>query len=172
MAFPFSSPPSHRAQRRAYTQMYDEHYGAIMAFFRRRTDSGYADELTCDVFLRAWKRFPQLESTDQARPWLYAIARNVLFEHYRHVYKDKDHLDSDASAEDSPIAGFTDMVEMELDLRRALHTLSASDQEILTLLAWEQLTPSEVAEVLGISANSARVKIHRARTRLEQAYSS
>lgn len=168
----FSLSPSHRAQRRAYTQMYDAHYGAVLAYFRRRTDSGYAEELTSDVFLRAWKNFDKLATHDQALPWLYTISRNVLHEHYRAAYKDKDHIDRGAEVEDTASVEFAGLVNMELDLRRAMATLSTSDQELLTLLAWEQLTPTEIATVLGITPNSARVKIHRARTKLEEAYSS
>ena len=48
----------------------------------------------------------------------------------------------------------------------ALGRLRVDDREILRLFAWEQLTLGEIAQVLGISANAAGVRLHRAKARL------
>jgi DNA-directed RNA polymerase specialized sigma24 family protein len=53
-------------------------------------------------------------------------------------------------------------------LQAALGSLAEDDREILTLTAWEGLTPREIAAVMGISANVVRVRLHRARRRVEQ----
>ena len=50
----------------------------------------------------------------------------------------------------------------------ALSQLSKSDREIVELSAWEELAPGEIAIVLGISPNAARVRLHRARHRLAE----
>ena len=42
------------------------------------------------------------------------------------------------------------------------------DREILTMTAWEGLTPKQIARVMGMSANVVRVRLHRARARLKQ----
>jgi RNA polymerase sigma-70 factor (ECF subfamily) len=44
--------------------------------------------------------------------------------------------------------------------------MSAGDQEVLMLTAWEDATPAEIGRVLGISPNAASVRLHRARRRL------
>ena len=46
--------------------------------------------------------------------------------------------------------------------------LSVRDREILTMTAWEGLTPKQIAKVMGTSANVVRVRLHRARARLKQ----
>jgi RNA polymerase sigma-70 factor (ECF subfamily) len=51
-------------------------------------------------------------------------------------------------------------------VRRALAQLRPEDAELLRLWAWEQLTPAEIATVLGISANAAHSRLHRARRKL------
>ncbi|MEL6981649.1 MAG: sigma-70 family RNA polymerase sigma factor, partial [Actinomycetota bacterium] len=51
----------------------------------------------------------------------------------------------------------------------ALRTLSSSDQELLMLVAWEELTPSEIATVLGVPSSVVRKRLFRARTRLATA---
>lgn len=51
-------------------------------------------------------------------------------------------------------------------VRRALDALSDVDRELITLTTWERLSPAEAARVVGITANTARVRLHRARARL------
>jgi RNA polymerase sigma-70 factor, ECF subfamily len=55
---------------------------------------------------------------------------------------------------------------------RALNELSDSDQELLRLIAWEDLSPREAATALGVSVASFRVRLHRARNRFARAMST
>ena len=57
---------------------------------------------------------------------------------------------------------------MEPDVVRALGRLGPDDQEILRLVAWEELARDEIAVVLGISRGAVRVRLHRARRRLAE----
>jgi RNA polymerase sigma factor (sigma-70 family) len=52
-------------------------------------------------------------------------------------------------------------------LRDALGRLGEDDRELLTLIGWEELTPAEAAEVLGIRPGALRSRLHRARARLD-----
>jgi RNA polymerase sigma factor (sigma-70 family) len=56
--------------------------------------------------------------------------------------------------------------ESQESLWEAIAGLSSLDKEILTLTAWEELTPREIAAVMGMSANVVRVRLHRARSGL------
>jgi DNA-directed RNA polymerase specialized sigma24 family protein len=53
-------------------------------------------------------------------------------------------------------------------IREALAALSDADQEILRLVAWDDLSPTQASVVLGCSPGAVRVRLHRARQRLEQ----
>jgi RNA polymerase sigma-70 factor (ECF subfamily) len=55
-----------------------------------------------------------------------------------------------------------------LDVLEALRRLKPIDQEVLMLIAWEDLSAAEAAEVLGCSEGAFRVRLHRARTRMER----
>ena len=57
-------------------------------------------------------------------------------------------------------------------MHEALGQLSAEDRELVTLIAWEGLTPAQAAAALGVPPGTARVRLHRARTRLRAALSS
>ncbi|MFB7740371.1 RNA polymerase sigma factor [Streptomyces sp. NPDC056112] len=53
-------------------------------------------------------------------------------------------------------------------LRKALADLPAEERELMLLVAWEQLTPTEAAAAVGIPADTARSRLHRARGRLRE----
>lgn len=106
---------------------------------------------------------------DDARPWLYGIARNILREHWRA-----------GKAIGLPLAGETgcdpwDGVDERLDITRqaetvmtAVRALPAIERDVLLLVAWEQLTVAEAAKVLGIPPGTARSRLHRARAALRR----
>lgn len=65
---------------------------------------------------------------------------------------------------------YTGAVDQTLDIQRLLRTLSKQDREILLLSTWEDLSSQDIAVTLGISAGTARVRLHRARQHLSEAY--
>lgn len=148
----------------AFVSWCRRHGPAIHAYLVRRTGRQGADDLFGEVWLRAYAA----RSTYDARlgdplPWLYGIARNVLRAHWR--FRDRPEAalhpapaDPWADADDRLDAG----TQLE-DLHRALQLLSAEEREVLLLVAWERLTPAEVARALDIPQGTARSRLHRAR---------
>lgn len=152
-----------QCRREAFSATYRSCYSAVLSYIRRRTDGDNAEDLTAEVFTRAWNRWDSREGAEL--PWIYGIARHVVLEHYR--VRDKNAAIEKAVQETSTEAA-TPMQEVDarFTICAALERLNLSDREILALHAWENLEPAEIAQVLGISANSARVRLHRARHRL------
>jgi RNA polymerase sigma factor (sigma-70 family) len=58
--------------------------------------------------------------------------------------------------------------ERNVALRAALAALPERDREIVMLTAWEDLTPKQIAAVIGTPVNIVRVRLHRARARLKR----
>ncbi|HWU33137.1 MAG TPA: RNA polymerase sigma factor [Marmoricola sp.] len=149
----------------AFGDLFDRHAPAIHRYLARRIGSA-ADDLLSEVFLRALEGRIRVRphETESALPWLYGIARNVIRSHLRSRDRpaaptSDTHVDwdaVDARIDASAIAG---------DLRNALVELSDIEREVLLLVSWEQLTITEAAEALGISATAARSRLHRARAR-------
>jgi RNA polymerase sigma-70 factor (ECF subfamily) len=103
---------------------------------------------------------------DDARPWLYGIARNVLRAHWRAG------RGADRAAPEVPVDPWDDVVD-RLDsaaraqlLVSAVRALPANERDVLLLVAWEQLTPAEAAVALGVPPGTARSRLHRARAAL------
>jgi RNA polymerase sigma-70 factor (ECF subfamily) len=133
------------------------HLGAVAAYARRR-GSADADGLAAEVMTIAWRRLADVPA-DDARPWLYATARNLLLAERRQ------------SARRAAVAEPSEAAEPELpsldpELAAALRSLSPTDREALLLIAWEELTPTEAARALGVDPTAFRVRLLRARRRL------
>lgn len=141
------------------------HLGAVTAYARRR---GCPDPeaVAAETMTIAWRRLADVPR-DDARPWLYATARNLAYAQARSVGRmssvDPDRLEDLAGARDpAMIAG-----DVDVDVKKALVALSPADREALLLVAWEELTPAQAAVSLGISAVAFRVRLHRARRRCQ-----
>lgn len=157
----------------AFPDLLRRHGQAIHAYLARRVGRDAADDLLSEVFVRAYAaRRHYDERSHDARPWLYGIARNVLREHWRRAGA------MEASAELFGVADSEDPwpdVDSRLDaaarlsgLRSALAQLGSSERDVLLLVTWEGLTPTEAAVALGIPAGTARSRLHRARSVMRQ----
>lgn len=146
-----------------FTRLFERTHDALLAYaVRRVADPCDAADVIAETYLVAWRRLDQVPTGEGERPWLFAVARNVLSNHRRGVRRRDamvDRLRADlalvvpAPSEPSALAG-------------ALARLKPDDKELLLLLAWDGLTQEQAAAALGISHNALRVRLHRARTRL------
>ena len=123
-----------------------------------------AEDLVSSTFEIAWRKLDQVPQDDPL-PWLYSVARNLLRNHRRSEHRHTELLARLPTAEDHP-----DPIESDRQgaatLRDALSALDEDDQELLRLVAWDGLSPSQAAVVLGCTAVAARTRLHRARKRL------
>jgi RNA polymerase sigma-70 factor (ECF subfamily) len=151
-----------------FDQLYRAHHGAVLAYARRRVDD--ADDVVAEVFAVAWRS--RADVPDEPLPWLLRTAANHVL-HSRRSSSRRSRLWSRAVGQSGPAPDHADAVARQHDARatiiQALAGLAPADQEILRLTAWEELTPDEVAVVLSCSPGTARVRLHRARRRLESA---
>lgn len=127
-----------------------------------------------DTFLVAWRRLDQVPDGDAALLWLYGVARRTIGNQRRGdtrrtrlVARIRD-LGRGTSVE-AAVEEAAPSVSVDHPVMVALARLSPADQELLKLVAWEELSHAEIAEVLGISVNAVAIRLHRARARFEDA---
>lgn len=115
---------------------------------------------------------------DNPLPWLYAVAGNQLRNQHRSTNRHLrlvSKMAGDATAGPHlPPQAIDGQPPFETEpavdvIRSALATLSFDDQEVLRLIAWEELTYAETAEVLGCSVDAVAQRIRRAKQRLARA---
>ncbi len=145
-----------------FRRVYEQSYGRVHAYAVRRVGVDAADEVAAEVFLVAWRRFDAMPPSQL--PWLYGVARNVVARH-RAAQARQDRvrqaLSFERIASGSGEAG-------DQALWSAWTRLSGADQEVLALVAWEELPVREAAIAAGCSAPVFSVRLHRARKRLER----
>jgi len=142
----------------------------LLTYLIRRASSpeDAADTLS-ETYLIAWRKLHAVPPGEKARLWLFGVARNLLLKNAGRrragntlVSRITDELRASPtlSPGKDPPAGHD-------RLAAALASLSELDREIITLTAWEGLAPKEIAAVIGSSANAVRIRLHRARARLQ-----
>jgi RNA polymerase sigma-70 factor (ECF subfamily) len=138
------------------------HLGAITAYARRR-GSRDPDGIAAEVMTIAWRRLADVPQ-DDALPWLYATARNLVMADARKAAR--ANRGPDVHEPERVVAG-PELSEIDPELWEALRALSPLDQEALLLVAWEDLTPGQAASALGINPAAFRVRLLRARRRMQ-----
>jgi RNA polymerase sigma-70 factor (ECF subfamily) len=158
-----------------FTALYDEHYRSVYAYAVSRAGRQLADEVASEVFVVAWRRLDDVPRP--ALPWLLGVARNVVIGQFRAAARQQSiaaelrawAVGSGAAAAGTVAGDVADQVSDRLTALRALASLTEADREVLTLTAWHGLTARDAAAVVGCSAATFFVRLHRARRRLEQA---
>lgn len=156
-------------QRRLFEVLFAQHSTRILGYLVRRVDSPEdAADLMAEAFTVAWRRIDDAPTGDEARLWLYGIARNVLANHRRGNSR-RGRLATRLGQELAVRAQAMHEPESASRVRDVLATLPERDRELLTLTAWEDMTPGEIATVLGLDPGTVRTRLSRARTRLKAA---
>ncbi|GAA0447049.1 DNA-directed RNA polymerase sigma-70 factor [Paractinoplanes deccanensis] len=160
------SPGIEREER--FRHVYNANFEALLAYALRRVEQPPdAADVVAETFLIAWRRADDMPSGDEIRLWLYGVARRVLANHHRGGVRRarlgdllRQRLTPPAAADPS-----TEVPE-RLAVRAALARLGPIDREVLTLTAWEGLKPREAATVLGVSPETVRTRLSRARAKM------
>jgi len=150
-----------------FRALYAASFDSLLGYALRRVEQPEdAADVVAETFLVAWRRMADVPPGDEARLWLYGVARKVLSNHRRSSGRRErlgQRLRSDLAAVTSDHA---DRVATHADLLRALRKLSPLDREVLQLSIWEGLEPREIATVLDVSVVVVRTRLSRARSRL------
>jgi len=154
--------------RRRLEDLSRAHSRALLGYLLRRADPEDASDALGEVMLVAWRRLDDVPGGDEARLWLFGVARRVLANSRRSAarrHRLGERLRQELSGQ-TP-AGPGEVHEAEA-VRAAIRRLPEEHREVLLLSAWEGLEPKEIAAVIGVVPATARTRLHRARKRLRR----
>lgn len=158
---------THPDPREAFDALYRATRTDLLRYLvRRTTDAEEAADLLAETYATAWRKLESIPAGDGARLWLFGVARNLLLRSARRR-RVADALVDRLAGELRAAEPRTPTDDRAERLRSALSELSERDREIVTLTAWEDLTPREIAKVMATSPNAVRIRLHRARKQLE-----
>ena len=159
---------------RAFMPLVERHQRVLFGYLARRIGRDLAEDVTSETFTRAFAQRHRFDLTrDDARPWLFGIATNLLRNqarsevrqlraYTRHGADDRSH--DDHAASDARL----DAAARTRELAAALESLHPGDREALLMFAWNDMSYEDIAEALGIPVGTVRSRLNRARRIVQQ----
>jgi RNA polymerase sigma-70 factor (ECF subfamily) len=158
-----------RTQPQLFSTVFDRHFAAIHVYLARRAGVQAADDLASLTFVVALERRDSFrEQAQDARPWLYGIATNLLRSH-RRGEASRSKLERSIgeglqAADGGAWVGWDDSLDRESPVGRALARLDSDQRDALLLYAWAELSYEQIAVALAIPVGTVRSRLARART--------
>jgi len=157
----------------AFGRFYRQHHPEVLAYCRRRLSPHAAEDASAEVFAVAWRKWASVPQGADALPWLYGVAHREVMHQWRSAFRYRRLADRLRRLAEPRALGPDHVVlrgvEAEL-ARQALMLLREGDQEILRLALWEELTPPEIAAVLGVNEQAVAMRFARAKRRVGEKY--
>jgi RNA polymerase sigma-70 factor (ECF subfamily) len=152
----------------AFERLYRAHVARVHSLARRMAGADRADELTQDVFVRAWQKLSLFRGESAFSTWLHRLAVNVIIERFRSQATERARF-IDADVESEPIATAVPVAHMDrLALEAAVEQLPDGARRIFVLHDVEGYKHDEIAGMLGIATGTSKAQLHRARTLLRR----
>ena len=142
-----------------------------LRFTKNRED---AEEVSQDIFVKAYKALADFRGASKFSTWLYTIVNTTCISFLRKKRLEVHSLDNEkvfelADNQDSGMrANLVEQKSRVAMVTNAIKMLSTDDAEVITLFYKGEQTLEEIAQILGIESNTAKVRLHRARTRLKE----
>lgn len=153
---------------RRFDVIFERHHRDVIRYCVRRLGAADAEDAAAEVFAVAWRRLDEVPDGDSTKAWLLAVAYRVVGNQYRGRSR-RGRLVAKLSGvprQDSARAEVLFGTDEMLPVVMALESLRSTDRELLKMVAWDELSRSEIAHVLGISENAVNQRLFKARARL------
>jgi RNA polymerase sigma-70 factor (ECF subfamily) len=161
---------------RAFTLLVDRYKHKIHWLVRRMVGSADVEDVTQEVFLRAYQAMPRFEGRSSFRTWLYKIAHNLCLTEISRRGRRGEHLSLEEEGEEKVHwmlpegrKGLEDEIErrdFSESVWALVERLPSNYRTALTLFYIQQARYEEIAEIMDIPMGTVKTYIHRARLRL------
>lgn len=155
--------------------LYERYHRQLYRFLYNMTrQKELSEDLVQNVFIKMLKYNEGFLGYGEFKTWMYRIARNTVYDHFKKVKKTPAH--TDVTDYETRIAGeqFTDArIEKEQELKLleyAMEKLSTENRELLVLCRFQELKYHEIAQILNTTEGAVKVRIHRALNQLKSNY--
>jgi RNA polymerase sigma-70 factor (ECF subfamily) len=166
-----------------FQQIYEEYQARILLYMSRMVGESNAEDLAQDVFVKVGLALKDFRQDSQLHTWIYRIATNTAIDWLRRAstrkedkkdFQAEDFEESDGKkTECAPvqiIEGEQRVIKKEMNgcIRSVIDTLPESYRSVIILSELEEIQDSDIAEILNISLQAAKIRLHRARARLKK----
>ncbi|MEV4018938.1 RNA polymerase sigma factor [Nonomuraea angiospora] len=157
-----------------FAGIFHRHWDEIYRYIAQRLGPDPAEDVGAETFAVAFRGRQRYDRTRQdARPWLYGIATNLIRQHWRVERRHRRLLarvDPEAADESFDQASDERLVAQRLAPRiaSALARLSTAERDLLLLIAWADLTYEEAAQALDVPPGTVGSRLYRIRRKLRR----
>jgi RNA polymerase sigma-70 factor (ECF subfamily) len=168
-----------------FKKIYDKYHPVILRYLTRIAGPDEAEDIAQDVFEKANKSLGRFHGKSKLSTWIYRIATNTAVDRSRSaIYKHaKEHIAIEDNAcrelqdvTEDRAANSTDQLVIQKEMRECINEyidkLPAAYKTVIVLSELEGLSNKEIAEILNISLDNAKIWLHRARTKLREVLNS
>jgi RNA polymerase sigma-70 factor (ECF subfamily) len=159
--------------RRAFEHVYHTHLQHVFSLCVRMTgDRTRAEELTQDVFVRAWEKLPLFRGESAFSTWLHRLTVNVVLNERRVDGRERSRTVSTDDDEENATPATSPAQPMhaeKMDLEWAIARLPRGARQVFVLHDVEGFTHEEIGTMLGVTAGGCKAQLHRARLLLREA---
>jgi RNA polymerase sigma-70 factor, ECF subfamily len=151
----------------AFERIYRRHATHILSLCRRMIGEVDAEDVSQEVFVRAWRKIAQFRGDAAFGTWLHRLAINVILGRRTAIGTYRSRF-SGGDPEVLPIAARRTTHELRVDLENAVQTLPRGAREVFVLHDVEGYTHEEIGEMLEVTAGTSKSQLHRARMALRE----
>lgn len=157
----------HTGDAEAYGEIYDRYVERIYRFiFFKIGNKQDAEDISSDVFLKAWQYIKEGNEIKNVNALLYSIARNSVIDYYRTEAKKREYEERNPALleniGDKSLVGKMEAIAGGEQMLKALEKLKDEYSEVIILKFFDDLSVGEISEIIGKSPNNTRVLVHRA----------
>lgn len=152
----------------AFERLYRVHVDRIYGLALRMTGEDLAEDLTQEVFIRAWKKLSSFRGDAQFGTWLHRLAVNHILSRRKTVRRREARQVSGTGILDRALAPRRRASAEALDIETALKRLPPRAKEVFVLYDVEGFTHEEIAQMTGITTGTSKSQLHRARMLLRE----
>jgi len=166
-----------------FQRIYEDHHDRIFRYLTRMAGERDAEDLTQDVFIKVGLSLEGYRGDSNLNTWIYRIATNAALDWFRRASarggnsgsvpdnssdEDGEYRDEGFALETS--GGEQRVIRQEMNgcIRSIIGGLPESYRSVIILSELEEMRDNEIAEILGISLQAAKIRLHRARARLRR----
>lgn len=151
----------------SFEKIYQEYFREVYLFVRSLShDESLAEEITQEAFFKALKSINQYDGTKDIRAWLFTIAKNTYFSHYKKSKRQVDLVVIEESDRNVHIVNHLLNEEDVFTVHQFLHTMTEPYKEVFSLRVFGELPFEKIGLLFGKSSGWARVTFHRARKQI------
>jgi len=168
-----------------FNEIYNQFYKKVRRYLVRLVGDDIAEDLTQEVFIKINKGLPDFEGKSKISTWVYRIATNTALDRLRSGHCSHEHNPTREAEKKDQGAGELDAIsdkkssdmddqlikaEMRQCISEFVDRLPPDHRTVVVLSEIKELKNREIAEILGVSLATVKIRLHRARERLQKEF--